>query len=63
MSPFRKYGNRNIFLTTAIDGEKDMVSAGIIITEADGEQTFVVKEVTTFTDDLYGLKSWLSSHA
>ena len=46
-----------------LDVHKDMVSACIIITEADGEQTFVVREFTTFTDDLYGLKSWLSSHA
>ena len=35
-----------------------MVSAGIVITEADGQQTFVVKEFTTFTDDLYRLKAW-----
>jgi len=40
-----------------------MVSASIIITEPDGEQTFVVQEFSTFTDDLYRLKFWLSSHA
>jgi len=35
-----------------IDVHKKMVSATIIITEADGEQTFVVKEFSTFSDDL-----------
>ena len=46
-----------------LDVHKKMVSACIIITEPDGELTFVVKEFSTFTDDLYRLKSWLSSHA
>ena len=46
-----------------LDVDKDMVSAGIIITGAEGEETFVVKEFSTFTDDLYRLKAWLLRHA
>ena len=46
-----------------LDVHKDMVSAGIIITGADGQETFVVKEFSTFTDDLYRLKAWLLRHA
>jgi hypothetical protein len=42
-----------------LDVHKDMVSACIIITEADGEETFLVQEFSTFTDDLFKLKSWL----
>jgi len=45
-----------------LDVHKKMVSASIIITVPDGEQIFVVKEFSTFTDDLYRPKSWLSSH-
>ena len=45
-----------------LDVHKDMVSACIIITEPDGEETFVVQEFSTFTDDLFKLKSWLLSH-
>lgn len=36
---------------------KNMVSACIIITEADGEESFIVKEFSTFTDDLFRLKA------
>ena len=39
-----------------------MVSACIIITEADGQHTFVVKEFTAFADDLYRLKAWLLNY-
>jgi hypothetical protein len=46
-----------------LDVHKKMVSACIIITEPDGEKSFVVKEFSTFTDDLFRLKSWLLSHA
>jgi len=46
-----------------LDLHKKMVSASIIITVPDGEQIFVVKEFSTLTDDLYRLKSWLSSYA
>ena len=46
-----------------LDVDKDMVSAGIIITRADGQKTFVVKEFSTFTDDLYRFKAWLLRHA
>jgi transposase len=45
-----------------LDVHKDMVSACIIITEPDGEETFVVQEFSTFTDDLFRLKSWLLNH-
>ena len=40
-----------------LDVHKDMVSACIIITEPDGEEKFVVQEFSTFTDDLFKLKS------
>jgi transposase len=40
-----------------------MTRKNIIITEADGEESFVVKEFSTFTDDLYRLKAWLLRHA
>jgi len=43
-----------------LDVHKNMVSACIIITEPDGEESFVIKEFSTFTDDLYRLKAWLS---
>ena len=46
-----------------LDVHKDMVSACIIITEPDGEESFVVKEFSTFTDDLYRFKAWLLRHA
>ena len=46
-----------------LDVHKDMVCACIIITEADGEQSFVIKDFSTFTDDLYRLKAWLLRHA
>ncbi len=46
-----------------LDVHKDMVSACIIITEANGEERFVVKEFSTFTDDLYRLKAWLLKRA
>ncbi len=63
----RKNNNKIISVVHPIccglDVHKDMVSACTIITKADGEQTFVVNEFSTFTDDLYRLKSWLSSHA
>ena len=45
-----------------LDVHKDMVSACIIITEPDGEERFVVQEFSTFTDDLFKLKSWLLNH-
>ena len=45
-----------------LDVHKDMVSACTIITEANGEQTFVVKEFSTLTDDLFKLKAWLVKH-
>ena len=45
-----------------LDVHKEMVFACIIITEPDGEETFVVQEFATFTDDLFKLKSWLLSH-
>jgi len=45
-----------------LDVHKDMVSACIIITEPDGEETFVVQEFSTFTDNLFRLKSWLLNH-
>lgn len=45
-----------------LDVHKDMVSAGIIITQADGQQSFVVEEFSTFTDDLFKLKAWLIKH-
>ena len=45
-----------------LDVHKDMISACIIVTEPDGEETFVVQEFSTFTDDLFKLKSWLLSH-
>jgi transposase len=45
-----------------LDVHKNMVSACIIITEADGQQSFVVKEFSTFTDDLFRLKQWLLTH-
>ena len=45
-----------------LDVHKDMVSACIIITESDGEEKFVVQEFSTFTDDLFKLKSWLLNH-
>lgn len=45
-----------------LDVHKDMVSACIIITETDGEETFVIQEFSTFTDDLFKLKSWLLNH-
>ncbi len=40
---------------------KKMVSACIIITEADGEESFLVKEFSIFTEDLFRLKAWLLS--
>ena len=46
-----------------LDVHKDMISACIIITEPDGEQTFAVEEFSTFTDDLFKLKAWLVRHA
>ncbi|MBT8351345.1 MAG: IS110 family transposase [Deltaproteobacteria bacterium] len=46
-----------------LDVHKDMVSACIIITEPDGEENFVVQEFSTFTDDLFRLKSWLLNHS
>lgn len=53
----RKNNNKNISVVHSIccglDVHKDMVSACIIITKADGEQTSVVNEFSTFTDDLY----------
>ena len=45
-----------------LDVHKDMVSACIIITESDGEEKFVAQEFSTFTDDLFKLKSWLFNH-
>jgi hypothetical protein len=45
-----------------LDVHKDMVSACIIITDPDGEEKFVVQEFSTFTDDLFRLKSWLLNH-
>jgi len=63
----RKNNNKIISVVHPIccglDVHKKMVSACIIITEPDGDQAFVVKEFSTFTDDLHRLKSWLSSHA
>jgi transposase len=46
-----------------LDVHKNMVSACIVITEPGGEKSFVVEEFSTFTDDLFRLKSWLLSHA
>jgi transposase len=45
-----------------LDVHKDMVSAGIIVTEPDGEEKFVVQEFSTFTDDHFRLKTWLLNH-
>jgi transposase len=45
-----------------LDVHKDMVSACIIITASDGEETFVIQEFSTFTDDLFKLKSWVLNH-
>ena len=63
----RKNNNKIISVVHPIccglDVHKKSVSACIIITESDGEQTFMIQEFSTFTDDLYRLKSWLSSHA
>lgn len=46
-----------------LDVHKNLVSACIIITEPDGKKSLVVKEFSTFTDDLYRLKAWLAEHA
>jgi len=63
----RKNNNKIISVVHPIccglDVHKDMVSACIIITEADGQERFVVKEFSTFTDDLYRFKAWLLRHA
>ena len=63
----RKNNNKIISVVHPIccglDVHKDMVSACIIITEADGQESFVVKEFSTFTDDLYRFKARLLRHA
>ena len=63
----RKRNNKIISVVHPIccglDVHKDMVSACIIITETDGEESFFVQEFSTFTDDLYRLKAWLLKHA
>jgi len=63
----RKNNNKIISVVHPIccglDVHKDMVSACIIITEADCQESFVVKEFSTFTDDLYRFKARLLRHA
>jgi len=62
----RKRNNKIISVVHPIccglDVHKNMVSACIIITEPDGEESFLVKEFSTFTDDLFRLKAWLFKH-
>lgn len=42
-----------------IDVHKDIISACLIITGDEGQEEKVIKEFSTFTDDLYRFKEWL----
>ena len=62
----RKRNNKIISVVHPIccglDVHKNMVSACIIITEPNGEASLIVKEFSTFTDDLFRLNAWLLKH-